>query len=338
MRAEAVMIFDISGKTFLVTGASGFIGKRVARELMRRGARVRALVRDPAKAEDLAAAGAEMAIGDMTDPASLEGAVRGCRAVVHFAGATNDFKPRSHYERVNVEGTRVLAEAALKEGVERFVDISTVWVYGLRSGPGVCETSPCRESGHSYADTKLEAERIVRRLIAERGLPAIILQPSEVYGPGDPNWTERPLELIRSGRMILADRGRGLTQPIFIDDLVHGILAAIAKGRIGETYVLCGPEAVTFREYFMHFARMAGKKRLPSMPGRLALATAATAEWLARAIRRQPVFTRQEVLATMATTTYDGGKAERDLGFVPTMTLAEGMGLVEDWLRTERPA
>ena len=332
------MTYDISGKTVLVTGASGFIGKRVARELMLRNVRVRALVRDPAKAADLAAAGAEMAIGDMTDPASLEGAVRGCQAVLHFAGATNDFQPRSHYERVNVEGTRILAEAALKEGVERFVDISTVWVYGLRSGPGVCETSPCRESGHSYADTKLEAERVVRRLVAEKGLPAIILQPSEVYGPGDRNWTERPLELIRSGRMILADRGRGLTQPVYIDDLVQGILAAVENGRVGETYVLCGPEAVTFREYFMHFARMAGKKRLPSVPGRLALATAATAEWLARRFRRQPVFTRQEVLATMATTSYDGGKAGRELGFVPKTTLAEGMRRIEEWLRTERPA
>jgi dihydroflavonol-4-reductase len=323
---------ELSNKTVLVTGASGFIGKRTALELLRVGVRVRALVRNPAKAADLASAGASMAIGDMTDPASLEAAVRDCHVVLHFAGATNDFKPRAHYERVNVEGTRILAEAALTEGVERFIHISTVWVYGLRSGPGVCETSPCRESGHSYADTKLEAERIVRRLIAEKGLPAIILQPSEVYGPGDPNWTERPLELIRSGRMILAGGGKGLTQPVFIDDLVQGILAAVERGGIGETYVLCGPEAVTFREYFMHFARMAGKKRLPSMPGRLALATASTAEWLARVLRRPPVFTRQEVLATLATTTYDGRKAEKELGFMAKTTLAEGMRRVEEGL------
>jgi len=270
----------------------------------------------------------------MTDPAALARAVRGCQTVFHFAGTTNEFRPRSYFKRVNVDGTRILAEAALREKVERFIHISTVWVYGIRSGPGICETSACRASGQSYSDTKLEAERVVRRLIEERGLPAIILQPSEVYGPGDLNWTERPLDLIRTGRMVLANKGRGLVQPIFIDDLVQGVLAAAENAGFGETYILCGPDVVTIREYFSHLARMLGKQNLPSLPGRLALGTAAVAEWVARISRRAPVFTRQEVLSTMATATYDGRKAERELGFAAKTTLAEGMAKVESWLRT----
>jgi nucleoside-diphosphate-sugar epimerase len=327
------MGYELKRKVVLVTGATGFIGSRVTIELVKRGARVRALARNPAKAQDFGSTGISVVIGDMTDPGALVRAVRGCQAVFHFAGTTNEFKPRSYFERVNIDGTRILAEAALRERVEQFIHVSTVWVYGLRSGPGICETSACQASGQSYSDTKLEAERVVRRMIDKRGLPAIILQPSEVYGPGDPNWTERPLDLIKSGRMVLANGGRGLVQPVFIDDLVRGALAAAENGGLGETYILCGPEVVTVREYFSHFARMLGKGHLPSLPGRLALGTAAVAEWVARISRRAPIFTRQEVLSTMATATYDGRKAERELGFVAKTTLAEGMAKVESWLR-----
>ena len=330
------MGYDLEGKDVLVTGATGFIGRRVAKALLQNGARVRVLARNLAKAKDLETAGATVVSGDVTDPAALPAAVTGCQAVFHFAGATNEFKPREHFERVNVEGTRLLAETSLKAGVERFVHASTVWVYGLWAGPGVCETSLCSESGQSYADTKIGAERVIRRFAAEKGLPAIILQPSEVYGPDDPHWTERPLALIRAGRMVLTGGGKGLTQPIFIDDLVAGVLAAAGKGRPGETYILCGPEAVTFRDYFMSFARMLGKKRLPAIPARLALGTAALAEWAARVSGRPPVFTRQEILATTATATYDGGKAARELGFVASTTPAEGMRRVEDWLLSGR--
>lgn len=325
------MAYELRGKDILVTGATGFIGSRVALELAKAGARIRALVRNPAKAGVLGDAGISTVAGDMAEPASIAGAVRGCQAVFHFAGTTNEFKPRAHFERVNLDGTRLLAEAALREGIERFIHISTVWVYGLRSGPGICETSSCAPSGQPYADTKLEAERAVRRLIEEKGLPAIILQPSEVYGPGDPNWTERPIELIKRGRMILAGGGKGLIQPVFIDDLVRGVLAAAERGRLGETYILCGPEAVTVREYFSYFAAMVGKKRLPSLPGRLALGAAAAAERWAGTFGGAPVFTRQEVMSTLATATYDGRKAARELGFEARTSLAEGMREVALW-------
>jgi nucleoside-diphosphate-sugar epimerase len=131
--------------------------------------------------------------------------------------------------------------------------------------------------------------------------------------------------------MILAGGGKGLIQPVFIDDLVRGVLAAAERGGLGETYILCGPEAVTVREYFSYFAAMVGKKRLPSLPGRLALGAAGAAELWARTFGGAPVFTRQEVMSTMATATYDGGKAEHELGFEARTSLPEGMREVALW-------
>ncbi len=144
-----------------------------------------------------------------------------------------------------------------------------------------------------------------------------------------------PLPVVRTQgvRIVLADGGKGLVQPLYIDDVVQGICAAAEKGRLGETYLLCGPRAVTIKEYFLSLARILGKRHLPSMPGRLALGAAGAAELAARIFGRPPVFTRQEILSTMATATYDGRKAERELGFKPKISLAVGMAEVEAWVR-----
>jgi len=324
--------FELAGKLCLVTGASGFVGARVASRLLAEGARVRAFVRTAAKAEPLAQAGAEIFLGDMTKPETVAPAVAGCRVVFHLAGALSEYRPISYYRDVNVGGTRALAEAAISAEVERFVHISTVAVYGLDAGTGIDEGSKRRKSGSHYADTKLEGEEVIRQLTAERGLPAIVVQPAEIYGPEDPNWTLRPLELIRSGRMILINGGRGSIQPIYVDDVVEGILAAARRGRTGEAYILAGNEVVTLRDYFVGLAHAVGKDHMRSIPAWLALRLARTCELVAAVSRTAPVFTRQEVRLMLLDATYDAGKARRELGFEPTVSLDAGVGRVREWL------
>jgi nucleoside-diphosphate-sugar epimerase len=328
------MTFAVRGKRILVTGATGLIGGKVAARLLARGASVRALARTPEKARALAGSGAEVVRGDMTDAASLRAAVDGCRGVVHLAGVLGDeFKPLAYYRAVNVEGTRTLAEAAADAGVERFLHVSTIAVYGFGAGPGTNERSPHRPGSDFYCLTKDEGQGAVERLVRERGLPAVVVQPSQVYGPGDEAWTLGPLRLMRAGKLVLPAHGRGLVQPIYVDDLAEGILSALERGRTGEAFILCGAKSVTVAEFFGHLARMIGKTRIPSVPAWLAAAFASLSEAAARLTGRPPVFTRSAVrFITDFESTYDGAKARAELGFEPRTSLDEGMGAVRRWL------
>lgn len=333
------MSFEFRGRRVLVTGATGLIGGRVARRLQAGGARVRVLVRTPAKAGALAASDIEVLRGDMTDSRSLRAAVDGCDGVVHMAGVLGDeFKPLEYFRAVNVEGTRALAEAALEAGVGRFLHASSIAIYGFGAGAGTNERSPRRPGADPYCLTKDEGQAVVERLALERHLPAVIVLPSQVYGPEDEAWTLGPLRLIKAGKLVLPARGRGLLQPIFVDDLAEGILAALDGGRAGEAYILCGRQVVTVAEFFGHLAQMAGKSGIPSVPVWLAGCIASLSEGFAHVTGKPPAFTRSAVrFVTDFVTTFDGAKAKAELGFESRTTLEEGMGRVRRWLEDCRP-
>ncbi len=328
---------NVAGLRTLVTGASGFIGSHLAKELVAAEADVVGLVRDASRASRLHEAGATSVEGELTDHASLRAAMDGCDLVFHLAATVNASKPWSHYRAVNVTGTEALADAALAAGVRRFVYVSTVSVYGWSAGPGIDEASPHLPSRDAYADTKREAESLIQRLVAERGLPAVIAQPSQVYGPGDQNWTMTPIRLLRRGRLSLVNGGRGVIQPIFIDDLVDGLLAVARDGVLGESYILCGKEVVTLRDYIAHLAEMLGKPVPSSVPYWLALPVASVNEMLARVFGYEPTLSRRAVRSQVLESTFDGGKASRELGFEPSVTMDEGMSRIAAWLREEAP-
>lgn len=249
---------DLNGKNVLVTGASGFIGGRLVDYLVSYcHANVRALVRNFGHAVYIARLPVNLVPGDLTDRESLRQAVSGCEIVFHCAaGMTGE-----DVERIGttVEGTRNILDAALEANVKRFVYISTVAVYGPDPGSIVDENTPLVKSGDLYADSKLEAEKLVIQYGVEKHLPVTILRPTIVYGPRSGSWTLGPLNNIRAGKLAFINGGSGFANQVYIDDVVQALLLAATRPEaIGEVFVISNGKWVTWKEFFGYYERMLG--------------------------------------------------------------------------------
>jgi len=243
------------GATVFLTGATGFIGGRLAHALDARGYRLRCLVRRPERAGGLAALGAELIVGDVTDTDIVAKGLQGVNLAFHVAGRYEfgPVDPRA-LERDNVEGTRSFLEALRRAPVERAVYVSTTQALGpAQDGEGSEDSDYAGPYPSVYTRTKVEAHRLARA--AQRaGLPVIIVCPSVVYGPGD----RGPSGLFISD--VLRHRLPGLsTRPtwfsyVHVDDVVSGMIAAAERGVEGQTYVLSGEHATVY-----DFTRMIGE-------------------------------------------------------------------------------
>jgi len=246
-----------------VTGGTGFIGGEVVRQLRGRGDEVVCLVRSPGKAGMLKELGCELASGDLGDEAAIRAGMRGCDAVIHAAAMYEvgiPAKQRPAMWDANVEGTRRVMEAAREEKVPRIVYVSTVGIFGNTHQKVVDETykNPETDFTSYYEETKLEAHKLVQGMI-EDGLPAIIVQPGGVYGPGDTSQVADLLEQFFAGKLPLMpfpELGICMTH---VEDIAGGILLALDKGKLGETYVISGP-ATTMRGAIETVARVSGRK------------------------------------------------------------------------------
>jgi len=329
------MAADFYSKVICVVGASGQLGRCLARRILQDGYFLRVVARDPHKVSRLAKEGAQIVQGDLTDPASLRAAVRGCHFVFDLAGAARQRAPKSFFEQVNVDGTRALAEASLRAGVERFIYVSCTQVYGDPRNGNVDEFTQLHHSDDPYIDSKVQAEVLLREMAVQSGLPLVIPQLSMVYGPGMDTWTIQPLRKIAAEQFVLPDHGAGMLHPLYIDDAVDGIIATALSGETGQAYILCGPEVVTASEFFGYYAHMLGVESIPTISAGQAVREATLAEWSAKLNGQVPEITRAEVKSLMRQHTCNGGKAYYHLQFVPLVHLEEGMQRVKEWLRQE---
>jgi len=323
--------------TTLVTGATGFVGAAVARRLLAAGHDVRVLVRPGADRRNIDALRVEIAAGDLTDPASLAHALSGCTALFHVAA---DYRlwvpePEAMY-RTNVAGTRDLMEQALAAGVARIVYTSSVAVLGHNAGgtPADEETPSTLDDmiGH-YKRSKFLAEAEVRRLVFEKGLPAVIVNPSTPVGPGDvkPTPTGRVIVDAASGRMpAYVDTGLNV---VHVDDVADGHLRAFERGLTGERYVL-GGENMTLKEILDATCACAGRRppRL-RLPHAVVLPVAILTEgWARLSGRGEPRATLDGARMARTPMYFSSAKAERELGYRPRPA-ADGIRDAVSWFR-----
>jgi dihydroflavonol-4-reductase len=305
-----------------VTGGTGFIGGEAVRQLRGRGDDVVALVRTPEKGKPLAELRCELVAGDLSDEATLRGAMEGCDAVIHAAAMYEVGIPAKQHPAMweaNVTGTERMMNAALEAKVPRIVHVSTVGIFGNTHKQVVDESyeHPGKEFTSYYEETKLESHKIVKRMIAEQSLPAIIVQPGGVYGPGDTSQVADLLEEFFAGKLPLLpfpELGICLTH---VEDIAGGILLALDQGKLGETYVISGP-ATTMREAIEMVAQLSGRKAPKrDLPTGLLKAMAPLGPLVGK-LMGQPPNLRELISSGDGVTfwaSYD--KAERELGYNP---------------------
>ena len=307
------------GDPILVTGATGFVGSAVLRAVVERGARARVLARPTSARANLAGLDCEVVEGDMRDAAAMARASGGIRYLFHVAA---DYRLWSRdpgeLHRANLEGTRTVMEAALAAGVARVVHTSSVATLRAAGADAVIdETAPLREHEAigAYKQSKVAAERLVEAMAIERGLPVVIVNPSTPIGPGDlrPTPTGRMLLEAARGRLpAFVDTGLNL---VHVDDVAAGHLAALAKGRLGERYILGGQNA-SLRELLAAIAALTGR-RAPSLalPRAPLYPLALAAESLARITGREPLVTRDALRMAAHHMFFTSKKAETELGY-----------------------
>ncbi|MGZ5849320.1 MAG: hopanoid-associated sugar epimerase [Methyloceanibacter sp.] len=318
-----------------ITGATGFVGSAVVRKLLAAGFSVRALARHHSPRSNLDGLQVDIVEGDMRDRGAVFAAAKDARYVFHVAADYRLWAPDpEEIMRANVEGTRVVMEAARDRGAERVVYTSSVATLKLREdGLPTDETMPLAENQGigAYKRSKVAAERLVERMIGD-GLPAVIVNPSTPIGPRDlrPTPTGRIIVEAASGRMpAFVDTGINL---VHVDDVAAGHLAALNQGRIGERYIL-GGENMTLAELLGRIAQLTGRP-LPRLRLPLALIYpfAFGAEAIARVTKREPFVTLDGLRMAKHPMYFTSTKAERDLGY--TARPAEtGLRDAIDWFR-----
>jgi dihydroflavonol-4-reductase len=246
-----------------VTGATGFIGGRLARKLVARGDEVVALVRSPDKAPELRELGCELVAGDLSSAEAIKRGIEGCDAVFHVAAVYKVGIPKSEraaMHEANVGGTERVLDAAIEAGVKRIVYVSTVGVFGNTRGQIVDETynRDGVEFLSVYEETKYRAHQLALDRI-EQGAPIVIVQPGGVYGPGDHSEIGNIIDQVRSGKLrMLMFAGLGFNL-VHVDDVAEGILLAHDRGKVGESYVL-GGEIATMGTLIEKVAKLSGRK------------------------------------------------------------------------------
>lgn len=312
-----------------VTGALGFIGRAVAERFRAGGADVRGVdIRaDPSLG---------VVAGDVSTPGAWQRHAQGSDVIVHTAAIVSFRAGLADFHRVNVLGTRNALDAALVCEASRLIQLSSVTVFGNDFPDGVTEEHPVRLLGVPYVDTKIASEQVVLQAHAAGQMAVTVVRPGDVYGPGSQPWIVKPLRELERGRLVLPAGGRGIHSPIYIDDLVDGIVAAAeSPAAAGQVITLSGGRGVSTGDYFGRLASMLGQRRVRTAPTPLLLALTAAVARAERLGGTPGEINPSAIRYLTRTGTYSIAKARAMLGFEPKVALEEGMSRSEAWLHAQ---
>jgi acetylornithine/succinyldiaminopimelate/putrescine aminotransferase/nucleoside-diphosphate-sugar epimerase len=327
----------------LITGATGFIGGRLARRLVEEGHPVRCLVRQSSDTSRLEELEVELAVGDLTSAPSVARAVDGCDYVLHCGALVSDWATTQEITQTNVDGTRNLLEASVEASVQRFVHFSTTDVYGHPDAAGIDETYAATRFRNWYAQTKLDAEGEIRRVQAAHPLDVVVLRPATVYGPGSTDVVGEIARAIRDRYMLLVDGGRAVAGLCFIDNLIDAaVLALRHESAPGRTFNVSDGLDITWREFTDGLAEGLGLSKVRwSLPYWIASGVGFSLEHGYRLLRKTtgidapPLLSRQAVQVLGKNQDFSNRTARELLGWEPRVGYPAGLEATLAWLRTE---
>lgn len=322
---------DLSGSTVLVTGASGFLGRRTVEILVQRGFSVRALVRKTSRLDPLRLKNVAFVYGDVTDSESLQSAFEGVDFVIHAAADTSGSLEAGRL--TTIQGTRNVLNLCDLYQVKKLIYISSCTVYGVADYAdrqmvvegAALERFPEKRGAYSWA--KLEAEKLVARFMTDGKTPVVCLRPGTIYGPGGQIYTPMIGFSLRDKIFAVIDSGEFVMPLVYVDNLVEAILVAMTQEQsAGEVYTVVDPQRIEKKRYMESFIR----KLYPSalvfyLPYNLLSGAVALQEKLFGMLKQRPLLTTYRLASSQKPVFYDASKIMKQLGWRPAVCFEEAV-------------
>jgi nucleoside-diphosphate-sugar epimerase len=324
--------------TILITGASGFLGRRLAEMLGERGESLRLLLRDSSKLDASGLERCEVVRCSFADREALTRAMRDVRLVYNCAGLSSDWGRWADFRAANIDGVENLLSGALQAGsVRRFVHVSTTDIYGYPEHPGD-ERHGFHDVGLPYNRSKGLGDRLALEFQKTTGLPVTVVRPATIFGPRSKDWVVELSRHLKAGRALTVAGGHSRAGLVYVDDVVQAMTSlAETPAAAGEAYNVVDPHPMTWREYFdvVADALEVPRPRLDvSQATALALSRVCEAAYRLLGVASRPLFTRHVVFLLTRSQQYDARKLIAAVEGFPGVGVRKGLELTMAWLKS----
>ncbi|PIQ39307.1 MAG: hypothetical protein COW58_12410 [Thalassolituus sp. CG17_big_fil_post_rev_8_21_14_2_50_53_8] len=320
-------------KKIFVTGANGFIGRAIMERYKQKSIDICGvdITADPSR---------NVVRGDVSNAGEWQEHAKGCDIIFHTAAVVSNTASADMYQKVSVGSVKQVVAAAKKHHIARVVHISSIAAYGLNFDADQDENCSISVlSGSSYCDAKAASEHGFLAAHAAGDICTTIIRPGDVYGPGSRPWVLIPLTMISKKQFVLPAMGRGIFSPVYIDNLVDGIvLAAEKESGKGQIFNITDGAGIECREFFNNHYKWLGKNTEPvCLPTRVAEGITSVGSFIFNTVLNANTEIDRSSLAMLSRkATYSIDKARDMLGYVPVVSLTEGMARTEAWLKENR--